>query len=55
MIISKQRIVDEYRTLCTQLQHEPALQRVADLFGIAEETVADTLDEVLHCAEQTLC
>ncbi|GGC67859.1 hypothetical protein GCM10011396_13630 [Undibacterium terreum] len=46
MIISKQRIINEYLQLSSQQSADShALQAVAKLLGIAEHLVAETIDE----------
>ncbi|MES2068758.1 MAG: hypothetical protein V4488_00320 [Pseudomonadota bacterium] len=48
MIISKQRIISEYRQAFTQHSpsHDFALQKAAQALGIAEQVVADTVSEL---------
>ncbi|MFZ6647941.1 hypothetical protein ACO0LO_19605 [Undibacterium sp. TJN25] len=51
MIISKQRIISEYEREYERLSHhhparrEHALQAAAQALGIAEQLIAETLDE----------
>lgn len=48
MIISKQRILCEYRHAFSQHSpsHDFALQKVAQVLGIAEQVVAETVSEL---------
>ncbi len=46
MIISKQRIINEYQnTYSCRSSHEHAMRTVAQLLGVAEQLVADTIAE----------
>jgi hypothetical protein len=48
MIISKQRIINEYQLISNMpiaCSHERPLQQVAQLLGLAEETITATLQE----------
>ncbi|MES2102563.1 MAG: hypothetical protein V4634_00980 [Pseudomonadota bacterium] len=46
MIVSKQRIINEYQNTSHHCSsHAHALNQVAQLLGIAEQLVADTIEE----------
>ncbi|HTD04895.1 hypothetical protein [Undibacterium sp.] len=47
MIISKQRIINEYQHMFSHhaSSHDHALQRVAQVLGVAEQVIADTVNE----------
>ncbi|WP_394780945.1 hypothetical protein [Undibacterium sp.] len=51
MIISKQRIISEYERLCHHYpsSREHALQAAAQALGVAEQVIAQTLDEAPAC------